>query len=792
MTSSPPSSFKADSATVAIYHFDEGQGDVLKDSSGNGHHGKIVGAKWVNDGGDAKTNSSHGVGNYALQFEDVPKGTPRHIVKVPSLKESGKTLTMEVWVSEPPISNDKHRKQAVTANCHIVGFARHNIGGGNGTYGFKLGVIPDVDNGLVTINVPDEAMHFTGPVHLASVRDKEQGEYRFYLNGRLVDRRKIDLPLDGDFLTFGDGYAAFQGWIAEARISSVARYHEDFTPERRFPNERGTIALYHFDEGLGDVLKDSSGNDHHGTIVGAKWVRLDDYSDSVADSSSQSVRWPLEPSRPEDIAWLRELGATVTLRTGVDQDVDLMPDDKLPAAQATIVGVKFDPNEGEKITDEVLQRLGTLTNLERLELRFSGSATAVTKDGPSHLTSLVHLRHLELSNFGAPAGTDPSFVAALPRLEYLEMAYGPKFPWEEGVVRSTSLRHLFLYHMLPDNWEPFARMPRLNEVTLMGRKGTYEERQTAARQFATLAPWCRILVHDFSTDQTKWTIIEPTVPHPYTDHAESSEVDRKAADWVLSVGGVVTTEDGEIESQDELPDKPFRVIGINLAARKFDNEDMANLRGLTHIQTLNLHRTQTNAQGLAHVRDLKNLRELNLQFCKPTEDGFAMLKGLTNLRILNLSATEITNGALVHLKELKQLADLDLGFAKDVDDSGLIHLRGLTNLQAIGLGDTSVRDLPHINELKGLRYVGLKSTSVSAKGVQQLKDLPELIQLLITSAPLTDKDLMQFSEAKNLRVLYVEDTRVTAAGIAAFKKANPVVKVNSGFEKTKLLPQVVR
>ena len=36
------------------------------------------------------------------------------------------------------------------------------------------------------------------------------------------------------------------------------------------------MALYHFDEGTGDVLHDSSGNGHDGKIVGAKWVRVDD------------------------------------------------------------------------------------------------------------------------------------------------------------------------------------------------------------------------------------------------------------------------------------------------------------------------------------------------------------------------------------------------------------------------------------------------------------------------------------------------------------------------------------
>jgi hypothetical protein len=35
-----------DESTLALYNFDEGTGDVLKDASGSGHDGKIFGAKW--------------------------------------------------------------------------------------------------------------------------------------------------------------------------------------------------------------------------------------------------------------------------------------------------------------------------------------------------------------------------------------------------------------------------------------------------------------------------------------------------------------------------------------------------------------------------------------------------------------------------------------------------------------------------------------------------------------------------------------------------------------------------
>ena len=67
----------------------------------------------------------------------------------------------------------------------------------------------------------------------------------------------------------------FHGIIDEVRISDIARYTEDFSPQKRFKPDEHTMALYHFDEGKGDLLHDSSGNGHHGKIVGAKWIKAD-------------------------------------------------------------------------------------------------------------------------------------------------------------------------------------------------------------------------------------------------------------------------------------------------------------------------------------------------------------------------------------------------------------------------------------------------------------------------------------------------------------------------------------
>ena len=80
----------------------------------------------------------------------------------------------------------------------------------------------------------------------------------------------------------------FGGVLKALRLSNTPRYSSRFTALTEFESDRQTLALYQFQSGTGDVLRDSSGNGHHGTIHGATWVQLN--------------RSPLTNSRPESAA----------------------------------------------------------------------------------------------------------------------------------------------------------------------------------------------------------------------------------------------------------------------------------------------------------------------------------------------------------------------------------------------------------------------------------------------------------------------------------------------------------
>lgn len=106
--------------------------------------------------------------------------------------------------------------------------------------------------------------------HLACVRDGQT--HCLYLDGKRFPRTaEIPSPASGTS-PFQIGLQ-FRGVIDEVQVSQVARYKANFAPPARFEPDAHTLGLYHFDEGAGDVLKDSSGHNHHGKITGATWVK---------------------------------------------------------------------------------------------------------------------------------------------------------------------------------------------------------------------------------------------------------------------------------------------------------------------------------------------------------------------------------------------------------------------------------------------------------------------------------------------------------------------------------------
>ena len=140
--------------------------------------------------------------------------------------------------------------------------------------------------------------------------------------------------------------------------------------------------------------------------------------------------------------------------------------------------------------------------------------------------------------------------------------------------------------------------------------------------------------------------------------------DRKAAEWALSNGGnavlillmdgkELTLENSHIRKDaiDDLPKAPFELIHLNVNRNpNVTDEGLKVLKGLRHLNFLQLSNTDMTDVALPYFQDCKKLESLKLHNTGVTDAGLPHLANFTNLKILTLKQTRISE------KAVKQLA----------------------------------------------------------------------------------------------------------------------------------------
>ncbi|MGB6896688.1 MAG: LamG-like jellyroll fold domain-containing protein, partial [Dehalococcoidia bacterium] len=198
----------------------------------------------------------------------------------------GEDFTLEWWMKALPGEN-------AAGNCSPEGdtwaygnvmFDRDVFGDGDyGDYGISLAdgrIAFGVNNGLEghtlcgLIDVADGLWH-----HIAVTRSID-GNMRIFVDGQLDNQiigpsgdvsyrdGRATSDLIDPYLVIGaekhdlngDLYPSFSGWIDEVRLSNVVRYAVGFEPpDEPFITDSNTVALYSFNEGVNNTIRDISG-----------------------------------------------------------------------------------------------------------------------------------------------------------------------------------------------------------------------------------------------------------------------------------------------------------------------------------------------------------------------------------------------------------------------------------------------------------------------------------------------------------------------------------------------------
>lgn len=195
-------------------------------------------------------------------------------------------FTLEWWMRADPTEN---HGAACTTGSHEdwtygnILFDRGVFGPGDlGDYGVSLAadrIALGVNNGSASTTVCGQAVVADNRWHHVAVVRDASGQLSIFVDGRLDigapgpsgpigyrDGRTTSYPNRDPYLVIGaekfdlgTDHPSYNGFIDEIRLSDVARYSATFSPPGGpFSTDGDTVALYHFDEGRGDLLADSS------------------------------------------------------------------------------------------------------------------------------------------------------------------------------------------------------------------------------------------------------------------------------------------------------------------------------------------------------------------------------------------------------------------------------------------------------------------------------------------------------------------------------------------------------
>ncbi|AWM37404.1 Serine/threonine-protein kinase PrkC [Gemmata obscuriglobus] len=452
---------------------------------------------------------------------------------------------------------------------------------------------------------------------------------------------------------------------------------------------------------------------------------------------------------------------------------------------------------GTKVTDAGLAHLKGLSNLAHLNLAYSG----VTDAGLADLNAFPLLTSLWVQGTTV---SDAGLAVAreLPALTHIDLSgtkvTGPGLAHLKGLkgltllLSGTALTDANLCYLkgltgvvelsLSDTPLTDAGLSHLHDLKALGTLDVRKTRATPASlaELHKSVPGCRI--RDSAGDR------------PPLD------VNRLAAEWVLSVGGSVgvSGQPRDIRAAADLPQGPLALARVNLSDRSVKDDDLGRLAGCTGLTELVLHETRVTDAALGYLKNLARLQFLSLTGTDVTDAGLARIRERKSLTTLHLSSTKVTNAGLVHLAGLAGLSHIHLD-GTGVSDAGLVHLKGLTDLKTLGLSrtrvlgpglahthswkrldalyltNTGVTDeaFAHLSPHHTLRHLGADGTGLTDAGMAHVRHLTGLISLNLSDTAVGDAGLMQLGSNAGPTHLTVRNTKVTLRGLHAFHATGP-------------------
>jgi hypothetical protein len=228
------------------------------------------------------------------------------------------------------------------------------------------------------------------------------------------------------------------------------------------------------------------------------------------------------------------------------------------------------------------------------------------------------------------------------------------------------------------------------------------------------------------------------------------------------------------------PDFIYRIeyveLGSDTLAEKHD-QIFQLLGDVNGVDTLNLI-----GRGIhdGHLKWLTNLdvRTLLLQGCAVTDRGLATLRRLPNLVSLFVSNAAVSDEGMSHIGQLRQLKELTLADT-NVTDDGLIALQKSANLQNLqlqgaGFSNRALKFIASVRSLKNLTFVG---TSIDGRQIAELSRLPNLASLVMHRSDFRESSPEGFGSLRTVRSLELNGCYMSEDWVGILESRLPNAKV---------------
>lgn len=234
------------------------------------------------------------------------------------------------------------------------------------------------------------------------------------------------------------------------------------------------------------------------------------------------------------------------------------------------------------------------------------------------------------------------------------------------------------------------------------------------------------------------------------------------------LGAKVTTTKGvvtqiQVKTDDFTPDD-FRTLGrvttlkkLTMSGKKITDETLPLLAGLKDLEELSTDGTQLSDAGYKGFTAFKKLRSLALfhpswALKTFTGSGLAHLKELPDLQRLTFAGSTAGDAALEAVGQLTQLKEFHTWHTAQTQ-AGNAYLTKLPNLKVIRIGQRLPQygkpsppsfdesTIPTLAKIQSLERLELFEVRLTAKSLQPLTELPNLKQLSIHTADISEADI---------------------------------------------------